>query len=341
MLSEKRLTSLAIIMSLVFLMALSVFPDSSHYSGRVSAESNPVLTQAPVDVSALEEDTMYVGIYLIDIYDFEYKTGSYTYDFYIYFSWINPDITQADWLLMNGYPVDPSYRTLVRENTTGVLKTQVYRVRAFLDSNPDPTNYPFDTMQTPISVELLPSRSNSMSFSWFSNETGINPDFTNQGWEAPYFELQTSITDYPFGNSAPRADMIIQQDRNLYGALTKTILPPLIFCLVAGACFLFKMYDESAFGLRVGIATSMLITAILFNISEQNDLPPVSSITIYGALTLAVTTFLAIVTVVTVLGYVDWMRRQDKNHVERINKIGFIVSLAVPVLIFVALFLIK
>jgi hypothetical protein len=284
---------------------------------------------------------VYIGLYLIDVYDFEYKTGSYTFDFIVYFAWVDPEITTANWYLMNGYPVDPSYRTLIRDNKTGVLNTEVYRVRAFLNSNPDPTNYPFDTIQTPISIELLPVKNNGMSLVWLSDGTGISPGFEIQGWGRPSFELQTSFTEYPYGNSAPRADMIIQQDRNLYGALTKTILPPLLFCLVAVSCFLFKMYDESAFALRIGIATSMLITAILFNISEQNDLPPVSSVTVYGALTLAVTVFLSIVTVVTVLGYVDWMRRQDKKHVDRINEIGFAVSIAVPVLIFVVLYLIR
>ena len=299
------------------------------------------LTQAAQPPLVIENGTMYVGVYLIDIYDFDYQTGSYSFDFYIYFIWGDPSITTADWVLMNGYPVDPAYSTLVRKNTTSAFSSEVYRVRAFLNSNPDPTDYPFDIVQTPISIELLPTRSNTISFSWLANETGISPNFNIQGFDKPFFELRSSISNYPFENSAPRADMIVEQHRNLFGALTKTVIPPFLFCFVAGVCFLFKMYDETAFGLRVGIATSMLITAILFNISEQNGIPPVSSITVYGAFTLAVTTFLAIVTIVTVFGYVDWMRQQDKKHVERINRIGFALSLVIPVVMFLTLFLLK
>ena len=42
----------------------------------------------------------------------------------------------------------------------------------------------------------------------------------------------------------------------------------MIFCFIAGVGFLFKMKDDSGFALRIGIGTSMLISTVLFNISE-------------------------------------------------------------------------
>jgi hypothetical protein len=55
----------------------------------------------------------------------------------------------------------------------------------------------------------------------------------------------------------------------------------------------------------------------------------------------SVISFLAINLVVTVLGYVDWMRTQDKKHVSMINRWGLIVSIAVPVMLFLILIFIK
>ena len=336
---SKRLALLVLLLVIVSLSALQLTPENSQVQAQNPKESTPSFDPTPV--GEYKNNTMYIGTYVIDIYDFEYKTGSYTLDFYLYFAWISPNITNANWYLMNGYPVEPSYKTLVEEDKTGDMKFELWRVRAFLDTNPEPTNYPFDTIEMPIIIELVPRRNNSISFYWLSNDTGIGPKFSNAGFGKPYFELQTSETNYFLGRDAPQAVMMVKQDRNIFGAVTKTILPPILFCLVAGVCFLFKMYDESAFGLRVGIATSMLITAILFNISEQNDLPPVSSITVYGSFSLAVTIYLVLVTVFTVLGYVGWMRLQERNHVERVNMVGFAVALLVPILVFAVLYLLR
>ena len=83
----------------------------------------------------------------------------------------------------------------------------------------------------------------------------------------------------------------------------------------------------------------MLISAVLFNISEQNDIPPVTRLTLYNAIIAAVIAFLALFLIVTILGYVEWKRSNDEKKVERINRIGFVVTLAVPIVIFIILLL--
>jgi hypothetical protein len=334
---EKRVTAFLLLFAVVFLLAFALFPCSSEVHGRVSDESNMLLTQVPTDVN--ENQTVYIEIYLVDIYSFEYKTGSYTLDMYIYFAWIDPNINTADWYLMNGYPTYPGAKLLVEENKTGNVKWELYRVRANLNVPIEPTNYPFDRIKLPISIELL-THGYDTSLIWLDQETGIDPDFTNVGWNNPVCELNTSISHYPFEVS-PRADMFVIQERNFNGAFMKTIFPPFIFCFVSAVCFLFKVHEDSALGLRVGIGTSMLISAVLFNIAEQNDIPPVTKVTFYSLFIAAVISFLALVLIVTVLGYVEWMRTQNKKHVEKLNRIGFVTSLAIPVLVFVTLFLSK
>jgi len=335
---EKRVTPLPFLLLLVFLMALSLLPENSQTQGSVSAESDSLVTQVPSGIN--ENQTVYVAIYLINLYSFEYKSGSYTLDMYIYFAWIDTNINTANWYLMNGYPTYPGAKLLVEENKTSNVKWELYRVRANLNTPIDPTDYPFETIKLPISIELL-EHDYDISFVWLTQETGIAPGFTNTGWNSPVIDLTTSITHYPLGMNSPRADMFIVQQRNFSGAFMKTIFPLLIFCFVSAVCFLFKMHESSALSLRVGIGTSMLISAVLFNISEQSAIPPVTKVTFYSLLMVAVISFLALVLIVTVLGYVEWMRTQDKKHVEKINRIGFAISLAIPVLVFLTLFLVK
>ena len=76
----------------------------------------------------------------------------------------------------------------------------------------------------------------------------------------------------------------------------------MIFCFIAGVGFLFKMKDDSAFALRIGIGTSMSISTVLFNVSEQNDIPPVTRFTFYNAIIAAVVAFLALFLIVNYFG---------------------------------------
>jgi hypothetical protein len=333
-LSKKRATSI-IFLSLFFLLSLNLILGNSQAIEQVSAENTPIVNQA-IDIGN-ENNTMYVGLYLIQCYGFEYKTGSYTYDFYVRFLWTDPNIKTADWYLMNGYPAYPGAKLLIDENKTGNVKWELYRVRANLNVPIEPTDYPFDRINLPISIELL-SHNYNISLVWFKPATGIDPDFKIVGWSSPVYTLNTSVSYYPL-RVEPRADMDILMERNFYGAFLKSVLPLLIFCFVAGVGFLFKMKDDSAFALRIGIGTSMLISTVLFNISEQNDIPPVTRFTFYNAIIAAVVAFLALFLIVTILGYVEWKRSNDEKKVERINRIGFIVTLAVPIVILTLLLL--
>lgn len=331
-----RLTSLLLLL-VIFSTATSLFCLSTQEPAYAQTTAQ-VMPQAPNIPH--ENRTIYISLWLINVYSFDFKTGSYTFDFYVSFHWTDPQITSANWYLMNGYPTFPGAKQLVSSNYTGDIKSEYYRVRANLNTPLEPKNYPFDTIKLAISIELL-TQNYETSLLWLPEATGIDVGFKNVGWTTPTFEISTSISYYPVGIDSPRADMIVVQDRNLFGALIQTIVPPLIFCIVSALCFLFRMHESSAFSLRVGINTSMLITAVLFNIAEHGNIPPITEVTLYNSFTASVISFLAINLIVTILGYVEWMRHQDKTHVNKVNKVGFLVSFAVPILLFAILFLFK
>ena len=283
---------------------------------------------------------MYIALWLINIYSFSYQQGTYTFDFYVVFFWSDPNIATADWYMMNGYPTYPGAKMLVSSYYNGTVKYEAYRVRATLNTPEEGKNYPFDKINLDIAIELLTVGYN-INLVWLPAATGIGSGYVNVGWTKPTFELTNSTSQYPLGVVSPRVDMYVKEQRNTYGAVVETIVPPLIFCIVSAVSFLFQMHENSAFSLRVGITTSMLITAVLFNIAQQNNLPPLTSLTFYDAFIDAVISFLAISLIVNILGYVEWMRNQDKRRVNELNRSGFIASVAVPILLFVTLFLIR
>jgi hypothetical protein len=321
----------------VFLLAVNVIALNSQVQAQTTTANNPALQQVPQ--INYQNKTVYVSLWLINVYSFDYKTGSYTFDMYIDYFWTDPNIATADWYLMNGYPTYPGAKLLVESNYNGSVHWEFYRVRANLNTPLEPRNYPFDVISLPISIELLPHGYN-VSLVWLPSATGIGRDFKNVGWTPPTFDLSTSNDTYPVGGTSPRVDMYIIQSRSAYLAFADTILPPLIFCIVSGVSFLFRMHESNAFSLRVGIDTSMLITAVLYNINQENSIPPISQLTLYTAFIDSVFAFLSLNLIITVLGYVQYVKSQDKAKVDRLNKWGFITSLLVPAAIFLILFLI-
>ncbi len=336
---QKGSFSFFVLLLVLFLLAGGFLSLATQKHVEVAAQTVPPVTNQPANVQ-YQNHAVYIGLWLINIYSFDYRSGSYTFDFYVYFAWVDPNISTADWYLMNGYPAYPGAKLLVSSNYTSPLKYELYRVRADLNTPLEAKNYPFDKIKLAISIELL-SLNYSTSLVWLPSDTGIGTDFQNVGWTKPTFELATSTTSYPENIQLPRADMFIDEARNTYGATVETIVPPLIFCVVSAISFLFQMHENSAFSLRVGITTSMLITAVLFNIAQQNNLPPLTSLTFYDVFIDSVISFLAISLIVNILGYVEWMRNGDKKRVNELNKWGFVASVGIPVILFVALFLLK
>jgi hypothetical protein len=335
---KPKLNVLCLLLLAAFILLASFLAIAEQKFASAAIQSDLVNPQVPS--FQYENRTVYVSLWLINVYSFDYKTGSYTFDFYVFFYWTDPNISTVDWYLMNGYPTYPGAKLLVSSNYTGPVKWEYYRVRANLNTPLEPKNYPFDRIRLAISMELY-THSYDTSLVWLTQGTGIDAGFKNVGWTPPTFEVSSSISHYPVGIDSPRADMIIVQDRNLYGAIIETIIPPLIFCIVSLVCFLFQMHESAAFSLRVGINTSMLITAVLFNLAEQGNIPPITELTFYNVFMDSVISFLAINLVVTVVGYVDWMRNQDKRHVSLINRWGLIASVAVPLFLFLFLFFLK
>ena len=279
---------LALLVTSLFIAVVTTLEENC-FAEAQEEPSMPFTTEVPN--IQYQNRTVYIALWLINIYSFDFKSGSYTFDFYVRFFWIDPHVHKADWYLMNGYPAYPGAKLLVSSSYNTSVKWELYRVRASLNNPPEAKDFPFDQVKLPISIELLTDAS-QISMTWLQNATGISSSFQNVGWTTPMFALTTSTADSSVGVNSPRADMIVIQNRNLYGAIVQTIFPGLIFCIIALVCFLFPMHEGTAFSLRVGINTSMLITAVLYNIAVQNNIPPLTRVTFYDVFIDSVISFL-------------------------------------------------
>jgi hypothetical protein len=65
-----------------------------------------------------------------------------------------------------------------------------------------------------------------------------------------------------------------------------------IFCLVSSLSFFFRETKESYIALRLGLNSSMMISAVLFYYGQQSTLPSMSTFSIFDEIMIAVYMFL-------------------------------------------------
>lgn len=303
-----------------------------------SNQSDQIQSRLQSQLQGLEfgNQTIYMGIWVIHIYSFQYTAGTYTFDMYCFFFWTDPNISTANWYLTNGYPINSAAKILVTRNVTSGIKYEIYRVTATLNTAPDAKNFPFDQVTMNVSIEVL-NPGYTVNLAWLQNATGVDSSFKNPMWKTTNIELSTSMHSYPLGVEAPNANMAITQERIKPSAAISTLFPPLMFCVVSAISFLFSLKDPPSVGLRLGLNTSMLITTILFTLSISGSVPPSTSISIFALFMISVIIFLSLNLIVTIGGFSLSMRFKDPHLALRINRWGLVFSIIVPVLIFVVL----
>ena len=188
---------------------------------------------------------MYMGIWVLHIYSYQYTTGTYTLDMYVYFFWTDPNITTANWYLTNGYPINSAAKILVNSDVTGAIKYEFYRVTAILNTPPDARDYPFDQITLKISPELI-NPDYSVNLAWLQNQTGVDPAFDNPLWKTTNIELSTSKHTYPLGVQAPYAEMDITQAKLKASSAFASLFPPIIFCIVSAISSMFRFPSKRA-----------------------------------------------------------------------------------------------
>ncbi len=319
--------------------ALSIM--ASVPSGQAApADQNVSLPSVATEDMVEVENVIYLGIWVINVYGFDHPNGNYVFDYYIYFLWSDPNITTVQWYMMNGKPSNPITKEMVSNGTLEGFNFEFWRVRADLSYPLEAGNYPFEPVTLPISIEVVnPERSGQpYQLLWLEDSSGVDPGFKIVGWDVTDVNYSIVLHEYPFVESS-QAVMDIVIKREMIVAFPEIILPPLIFCLVSAFSFLLRMDDNGAFGLRVGLNTSMLITAVLFNLSTQNQIPPTSTINFYMIYITGVFIFLAINLIVTIIGYVEYNYHKDPERLKRINRYGVIMSSIIPVIIVVTIIL--
>jgi hypothetical protein len=233
-----------------------------------------------------------VGIYVNGLSNFDFGKGAYSLDFYLWFRWSDPNISSMNFEIMNGHPAYSNAFQKIVDNTSGELKEQWFRLRADLFIPPDLTSYPFESGGLKVELEDAVLNNTLLRYHWASEGSGYDAtSLVMPGWKIAYLNYTVGEHEYTFGETYSKATFTIQVERNSLPAAIQIIMPPIIFCLVSSLSFFFRETKEQNIGIRLGLNSSMIISAVLFYYGQQSSLPPMSSFSIFDEMMISVYVF--------------------------------------------------
>jgi hypothetical protein len=279
-----------------------------------------------------DDNTIQVGVYAISIGNFEFTKGTYVIDFYLVFKWSNQNITPASFELMNGRA---SSTAKIYESITNDSSEVWYRIQANLFINPEFKNYPFDSQDLKIIIEDSKYNSSVITYSPLTDVSGVDDRFKISGWNIQTYDLSVEKHGYPWEEEYSQLVFTIKLERETGPTAIKLLLPPIIFCIVSGLSFFFKA-DKITH--RLGLGTSMLISAVMFHLSQTSSLPALPSLILIDKIMISVYAFLASSLFATTLIYVDEEFWKKVDYTKQVNRFGAIFTIVIPFVIFAILY---
>lgn len=281
-----------------------------------------------------DDTTINVGIYVISIGNFEFTKGTYILDFYLMFQWENSNISPTGFEFMNGRAT--SKEKIYDERTNGSSEVW-YRVQASLFITPEFNRYPFDSQDLKIIIEDSACNISTITYSTMPEILGVDEQFQIAGWKVQSSTMNASTHEYPWGEEYSQLTYTIKLERDAGLTAAKLLLPPIIFCIVSGLSFFFKA-DKITH--RLGLGTSMLISAVMFHLSQTSSLPPLPSLILIDKIMIAVYAFLASSLFATTLIYIDDEYWKEVDYTKTVNTIGGLLTVVLPFLVFGLLYFI-
>jgi hypothetical protein len=316
--------------SLLFLGIAFLFLISSVQA----AESSPSLAPA-VNSSPGTPARVQVSVFVNSIDNLDMVKGTYTIDCYLHFKWTDPGITAAHFEFMNGEPsAGLNSVEKLSESKSGPVKEEWYRARADFRITPNNMDYPFESGILPIKIEDADYNSSELIYVPFTEESGMEPGFVIPGWKfgTPTFSVKDH--SYPGNETYSQLAYNIPITNDALASLLQTVVPPLIFCIIAGLSFLIRVDHNELVHLRYVLTTSMFISAVMYHFGQLALIPGLGVLKLFDKFMIAVYLFLAVTVTVTTLCYLAQQQWGRPDLVKPINRYGVVVSILLPVVSF-------
>lgn len=279
-----------------------------------------------------------VALDVLTMGNYDANKGTYVLDMYVAMRW-DPRTAPEGFVpdrfeFTNGRAVSKERLVDETDNETG-LRQVWWRVQANLYSDPQFESFPYDTQLIEILIEDAIYPIDQLVYVPIYEDSGIEDTFHAAGWRLGTITMDVVPKMYLFEEEYSRVVFRIPLSREPFSTTIKTMLPITAFVFVSGLSF---FLHPSKIAQRLGLGTSMIISAVLFHISQTVNLPPLSRLILFDKIMLSVYAFLVGSLIVTTLIAIDEDYWKERDHTKTINFVGGALTIGLPVLLFAYLY---
>lgn len=302
--------------SIVFVLALM-----SLFARAAQAQDAPApVVESPVEVK--------VGIYVLNIGNFNLSNGSFTVDFYLSFKSDRP-FSPERFEFMNG-------RATSVDKMIDTPTEKFYRIQASLSQNIDFKGYPFDKHSLYIELEDKDNTTSIMKYVPDPKNSGIDPAVIIVGWGLDGWIADVKEHHYiPYDETYSRFTFNINISRAALTSFIKSFLPVFFMVFVA---LLSLLLTPANVTLRLSLDISTLLAAVMFHLNLTSTIPPVGYLTFADKI--MIITYVILIAILT-SGVALMRRTEEKDSVraQKIYKYSLVILPVTTVVLYAVTFL--
>lgn len=297
---------------------------------------------APATPVAAQPLPVWMGVYVVELSDFDLKDGSYTADFYLWVRWDGPrDATGFE--VMNGAG-EPCSLGLRRQ--LGTQQYAVFRCRYEFHGSFDLARYPLDRHELTVEVEDKEFTEDELVYVADTANTAVDPHIRLPGWELGAPRMRVRTHEYtalgdptrPPDARAPYSRLVVAIPIQREGAAIY-LKSFLVLFLSVGVGLLGSALECSHVEARLGIGVAAIFGVVSSYMVVSDALPETSQFTLADQIHLVGmgAVFLSILASVLVYRLCGQMGEERANRLDRIlgyaTALGFVAAVLLVTLV--------
>ncbi|MCS6823837.1 MAG: hypothetical protein NZ529_06035 [Cytophagaceae bacterium] len=233
---------------------------------------------------------LFFGMEIVDIYDININTNSFTSDFYY---WVKLDSSNRDaekFIIFQNMKQNESSRELIFEKTDGKTIYKLYKVSGVFYVNYQLDDYPFDSQELFIRAEIL-NPSNKLKVSFDQKSFQLDPNaidkFKITEWDKQkyYVTVENEISRGMHGDPDIDEEKLsefkniyfrLQVKRKIISPLLEIVLPLSLIGIVSIALLMIRDVSFENLG---EVSIGVFITIVAFSISYSASTPNTDNLT--------------------------------------------------------------
>jgi len=287
------------------------------------------LRLSPEAEAAPPSNTVFVGVYVLNVGEVDLRSGSYTMDFYLSMRCPTAPCNLGTFEFMNGLA---SYIRLEENSTT----ERLWRVQANLYESFDLHQYPFDSHNLLIEIEDQSLTTQNLTYQPDPTYSGVDSSIAVVGWTVTAWS-QSVVDHYyqVYNETYARYVFSMTLGREPTSAF-QIFIPVILLTFIALMATLMYGDVSSVFENRILLSASLLIAAVLFQFTLDSSLPPLGYLTFADWFMIA--TYLVMVAgLVSGILVLNFYHQRDRTAVKKIH---YYSSRIIPVIAIVAYLLV-